>query len=217
MASDMANKKMKEKYSHNCDEQKKKFDNCTKSILDMKFKDEDAIDKILEFYLFHAPTSDSDETSNKKPSKNAEKFGFKALKDYGWEGRHKLLELEKLLLKESEIEAFYLMKADGLQNMLKAMNLDSKICFKHPRAVMMQNYSVIIQEDCSLKIIEKETRLQCLFGHIRNSFAHNRTYLLGEEMILLEDAQGKKITARILMPKEALLVWMDIIKKGPCC
>lgn len=182
----------------------------------MEFKEDDAIDRILEFYLFHALTANSDdEDSNKKPSKNAEKFGFKTLKDYGWEGRPKLSKLENLLLKESGITSFYLMKADGLQNMLKAMNLDNKICFKHPRAVMMQNYSVIIQEDCKLKIIEKETRLQCLFRHIRNSFAHNRTYLLGEDMILLEDANGKKITARILMPKEVLLAWIKIIQNGP--
>ena len=214
----MTSKKIKNENLHECNEERKRFDNCVKSILDMKFDDEDAIDKILEFYLFHALTGNSDdEDSNKKPSKNDKKFGFKALKDYGWEGRPKLLELENLLLKEAEIKpfCFCLMKADGLQNMLKAMNLDAKICFKHPRAVMMQNYSVIIQEDCKLKINEKETRLQCLFRHIRNSFAHNRTYLLDEDLILLEDANGKKITARILMPKEALLSWIDIIKKGP--
>jgi hypothetical protein len=208
----MSTKKKKKKNTHDCNEKRKEFDNCAKSIIDMKFEGGDSIDKILEFYLFHALTNNSDNAEAERPS---DKFGFKKLKDYGWGGKN-LPALERELLKTSQIESFCFIKANSIKETLKAMNLDGRICFKHPRAVMKQDFSVSVQENGKAKITQTETRLQCLFRHIRNSLAHNRTYLLDEDMILFEDADGKKITARILMPKVALLTWIEVIKAGPC-
>ena len=64
------------------------------------------------------------------------------------------------------------------------MDLADEICIQHPRAVMKQNCSVSIQEDGTTIINQNETRMECLFRHIRNSFAHNHTYLFDNDNIL---------------------------------
>lgn len=57
-------------------------------------------------------------------------------------------------------------------------------------------------------------KIKCLFRHIRNAFAHGNTYFFENENVLLEDKDGKKVTARILIPQQALLEWTGIIDKS---
>ena len=200
----MSQLKVNKNFIHDCNSPKVNFKDYQKSILDMNFTSQELSD-ILHFYLFNAPTLKNDKTDNL--------YGFKSLKEYGWT-RKSLSKLESSLLAASSIDKFCIIKADSIENTLKSMNLDESICIEHPRAVLKQNFSTSVHEDGSVKITQKEARMECLFRHIRNSFAHNCTYLFENDNILLEDKDDKgKISARMLIPKRALLEWIPIIKK----
>ena len=117
-------------------------------------------------------------------------------------------------MKAADMGIFCFVKSDSIDSTLDNMNLGERICINHPRAVLKQNYSVSIQEDGNVLLSQKETRMECLFRHIRNSFAHNHTYCFENDSVLLEDCEENgKISARILMPKQALIDWIYIIKK----
>lgn len=197
-------KKYNENFIHNCNETQVRIKDYAKSILEMGFTSKEIIE-ILDFYLFHAPIL--------KNEKTEDKFGFKSLKYYNWYG-NKLSKLEGLLLKESGIGNFCIIKADSIENTLDAMNLNEKCCVFHPRAVIKQNYNVKVNEDGSINISEKETRMECLFRHIRNAIAHNHTYFFENDYILLEDLDEEKnvVTARILFHKKTLDSWIKVIK-----
>lgn len=129
-------------------------------------------------------------------------------------GSANISKLEGKLLKSSGISTFCFIKSDSISETLEEMNLGDKICIDHPRAVLKQSIKVTIYEDCKVEVKQQETRMECLFRHIRNSLAHNHTYLFDNGNILLEDCDDNgKISARILMPKDALIEWMKIIKK----
>lgn len=201
----MAKKHINENFLHNCGGSKVRIKENIKSITDMNFENKQVLD-ILEFYLFHAPVL--------KSGKDDDEFGLKSLKKYGWSGNSAINKLEGRLLKASSIAVFCFIKSDSITQTLESMDLLDEICVQHPRAVLKQNCSSSIQEDGTTVISQHETRMECLFRHIRNSFAHNHTYLFENDNILLEDSdESGKISARILMPKKALIEWMDIIKK----
>ena len=198
-------KKPNEKFIHNCGETKTKIEGREKSIVDMDFDDKE-LKEILDFYLFHSITVHD--------NKKTETFGHKSLQMYGWSGNADLSKLEGRLLRASNIGFFCFIKADSIEDTLDAMNLKNSICVEHPRAVLKQKYSVRVQENGEVDVSQKETRMGCLFRHIRNAFAHNCTYLFENNNILLEDSEENgKLSARILMPKQALVEWMKIIKK----
>ena len=73
----------------------------------------------------------------------------------------------------------------------------------------------VVLPDGSTEIKQHETRMECLFRHFRNAIAHNHTYLFDNENIMFEDCdESGKISARILMPKNALLTWIEIVRSG---
>ena len=122
--------------------------------------------------------------------------------------------LEGRLLRAANLSVFCMIRADRIDQTLEAMDLDKTICCTHPRAVLRQLCSVRIQEDGSVNVSQGETRMECLFRHVRNSLAHNHTYMFENGNILLEDCDdSSNISARILIPRDALLDWMKIIKK----
>lgn len=199
--------KVNENYIHKCGLVQVEIKNNVTSISNMGFTADQVIE-IMNFYLLFAPILKPD-------NKDKSLFGLKSLLDYGWAGQQ-LSKLEGLLLRFSGINNFYLIKADTIDATLDEMNLGDKICIEHPRAVLKQNVKIKLLEDGSVNIDSQETRMQCLFRHIRNSIAHNHTYLFGNGNILIEDCdENKKVSARILMPKNALLKWIDIIETGP--
>ena len=200
----MSTKHINENYMHDCGCEKLELKNCVASITEMGFSENQVVD-LLDFYLFHAPIIKD------KNSKNP--FNFKSLQEYGWKGNPDLSKLEGRLLKSSGIGMFCFIKADKIDGTLNSMNLSEKICVEHPRAVIKQNCSVSIQEDGAANVTPNESRMECLFRHLRNSFAHNHSYMFENNNILLEDCDDtKKISARILMPKQALIDWMNIVK-----
>ena len=176
-----------------------------RSVFNMGFNDEQA-QEIVEFYLFYAPILKPDE--NKK-----EQNSLKSLKEYGWSGS-RLKDLEKQLLEVANIEKLYFIKSKKIPNSLKKMDLGETIFSMEPRAVMRQNVRVSVDENEDVKIEEEESRMVCLFRHIRNSLAHNLTYYFEDDMIMLEDREVKEIPARILLSKAAMLEWMKIVKQG---
>ena len=194
-----------ENYIHNCDSEKVQIKTKVKAISQMGFTSEEVI-RIMDFYLFNAPVLKGNKTDD---------FGLKSLNDYGWRGSSAMSRLESKLLNASGISIFCFIKSDSIDETLKQMNLDDEICTQHPRAVFKQNSKAVIYEDGSTEIKQHETRMECLFRHFRNAIAHNPTYLFDNENIMFEDCdESGKISARILMPKNALLTWIEIVRSG---
>ena len=193
-----------ENYIHNCGNPKKVLNKYIKSITDMGFTDTELIE-ILCFFLFRSPTLQT--------GKEDDPFGSRSLKSYGWKGNSDMSKLEGMLLRAAGLSNFYFIKSDEITGTLEMMNLCDEICSDHPRAVLKQNFRVKVLEDGTVSISQQETRMECLFRHIRNSFAHNHTYLFPNDNILLEDCDvNGKVSARILMPKDALLKWISIVR-----
>lgn len=163
---------------------------------------------IIDFYLLHAPIL---KTSTEK----GDGFGYRSLAEYGWKGTGDNTSLERKLLCSSGIEHFVFLKAKSMKNTLVDMKLADSICSEHPRAVLLMKFSADFSENGEIKVNPSETRMVCLFRHIRNSIAHNRTYVFDNgNMILLEDCEDKEtLTARILLPTRSLLEWVRIIDK----
>lgn len=199
----MEKKYIDENYIHNCQEVKYKIDDYKKTIVQMGFTENEVI-RIIDFYLLRAPLKkDSKETEN----------NIVSLNDYGWNGKPDMSKLEGRLLAASGIANFCIRKTDSIECTLESMNLIDKICASHSRSALLQSHSVKVQEDGTIVISQKETRMECLFRHLRNSIAHNLTYLFPNDYILMEDRdENKKVSARILMPKRILLEWIEIVE-----
>ena len=198
-------KHINENLIHKCSLKKVELCKCIKSIVDMNYTEKQILE-ILDFFLFKAPVL--------KNGKADDMFGSKTLKFYGWVGNSDMIRLEGLLLQAAGMSAFCLIKSDDIVNTLDSMNLTEKICVEHPRAVLKQNFKVTVLEDGTAVIAQQESRLECLFRHIRNSLAHNHTYLFENNNILLEDCEENgKVSARILIPRDSLLEWIKIIRR----
>lgn len=159
---------------------------------------------IYDFYVAQAPI---------KKNKNETGVPLKWLGEYGWTGNKELQSLERSLLQASGIPSFCMLKADFIDGTLNEMMLKDKICIHHPRAVMMINKSVSINEDGTVAVKATENRMVCLLRHIRNSLAHGLTYCFENDFILLEDLNtaSKRISARLLIDVATLCNWIDII------
>lgn len=198
-------KHINENYVHNCGEPQIVLKDFISSIFQMGFSDSDCI-AIVDFFLFHAPVLST--------SKSDDCFGLQSLRKLGWVGNSDMSKLEGQLLKAANMSMFCFIKCDSIDNTLDNMNLGERVCISHPRAVLKQNYTVSIQEDGGVLLSQKETRMECLFRHIRNALAHNHTYYFTNGNTLLEDCEENgKVSARILIPKQALINWIHIVKK----
>ncbi len=194
-------KKINENYIHNCGSELFNESDYVCCLSDMGFSEEEVIN-IYKFYVEQALTLRNNENAI---------FNLRRLSDYGSHGGSDMSRLEGQLLRTANLSNFILIKAETINNTLEVMNLKDRICIEHPRAVMKQNYKVSINEDGSVNLSQSETRMECLFRHIRNSLAHGQTYYFRNDMLMLEDSDGKNITARIVISKQALLDWITII------
>lgn len=200
----MAKKHVNENYNHVCDSNKESILAKATPISKMGFSSDQVIE-IVEFYLFNAPVLKSD--------KAKDAFGLCSLKDYGWTGTASMSKLEGQLLKAANMSIFCFIKSDTIDETLASMGFGEKMCVDHPRAVLKQNVKVVSFEDGSTEIRQQETRMECLFRHLRNSIAHNHTYLFDNGIVMIEDRDDNgKISARILAPKSILIEWMKIVK-----
>lgn len=202
----MAKKEANENYIHACGAPAVNAKDSIKSISCAGYSDEE-FKKIIDFYLFNAPILRSGKS---------DLFGLKNLQDYGWRGNSDMNKLERELLKAANMSSFCFVKSSSISLTLDQMQLGTgNWCFSHPRAVLKQEYNCNVLETGKAEITTKETRMECLFRHIRNSLAHNHVYVFNNGNIVLEDTdvQGGEITARILLSKSALLEWIRIVKK----
>ncbi len=194
-------------FTHKCESQKIEWQSYKRSLRDSSFSHAQ-VSMIWDFYVTHSFAGGSGQ-------------GY-SLEDYGWDlkkGKEKTLTtLEEELMQMAEIDKLCCVRSTTIKDTLIACNLSGKhICIEHPRAVLMQNYSMTIDENETMKFAGgggAENRITCLFRHIRNSVAHGNTYFFDNSAILLEDKDGsKKITARILLKQKTLLDWISIIDK----
>ena len=197
-----------ENYVHICESNKVDIHKYHKSITCI-YSERKLVD-VLDFYLFH-PLILKDEKQNAR-------FDQKCLKEYGWfgtRGRNSLSCLEGKLLRCAEIGSFCILKSDKITETATSLGLDGdRICVEHPRAIMKQLSEITLLENGQIRINDKEKRLVCLFRHIRNSIAHNCTYLFENGNVMFDDYEDddlKNLTARIIMNQNTLVEWIKII------
>lgn len=191
-------------FTHNCAFNKERKSVYKNSIINSNYTDIE-INIIWDFYVTHSLS-------------NGSSLSRKII-DYGWDATISSTNgynaIEKLLCLNANISEFCFIKAKTCKDTLNTMDLSNDfICVFHPRAVMLQDYSVSIDENENLKLESKENHILCLMRHIRNAFAHGNTYFFDNDNMLLEDNDGGRITASILIPKRSLLDWIKIIDKN---
>lgn len=185
-------KKIKE-FFHNCDKEKINILNLKPTSITKLYNNKE-LKNIINFYLHNTPVS---KIENKALDKEL-------LIKYGWqkEKPNTYNTIEKELLKSASIDSKSYNITKNISNQtLTNMSLDENICIHHPRAILKQ-YS-------------NENRIECLFRHLRNAITHNRIFILNNNLILLEDLNKQnKISAKIIIPKQSLLKWIEIVDKN---
>lgn len=201
----MAKKEYNENYVHSCDKDKVEIVVYKKNLSDAnagvytpeKFR------SVIDYYVSKAPVL--------KTGVTGDGFGLRSLAAIGWKGNGGLGKLESELLKVSGLSLIFI-RSDAITNTIKSMDLDTKICCEHPRAVLKQSFKLKAKENGQIEVTNSETRMECLFRHIRNSLAHGRTYIFNNGNIMLEDCDDNGVlSARILIKAQTLIDWMAII------
>lgn len=201
------NKDFNENYTHCCDCKKVSIKQFQGSFIGESIESKKEFAEIIDFYIFKAPIL--------KDSKNENDFGLTSLSKLGWHGNGGLGRLESELKSKANI-TLYFIRSDRINNTVSAMNLDDNICIEHARGVLKQNYSITVKENGEKILSNSESRMLCLFRHIRNSLAHGRTYTFDNGYILLDDIEGNGIlSARLLIKLSDLHEWIYIILNPP--
>ena len=202
----MASEKAHPNNVHSCKENPVEFSKHIQSLSSALSPDEFLT--LMDFYVLHAPVL-------KNTSKTENQFGQRSLRYYGWADSSQLNKLEHSLLSTALLPSFVIMRTDSISETLSAMQLNDKGCIAHSRAVLQQTHSVKVLETGEVQVTVGEKRMECLFRHIRNSLAHNRTYVFPNDMIMLEDLDSdeKHTTAKILIPKDCLMKWRKVVMK----
>lgn len=194
-------------YEHRCSEEKVSKSANKKSLKDSPFSYAQ-IDMIWDFYVTHALSGGT---------------GLeRTIVDYGWDNNNNKVTgygaIENELFDISYFEKICFIRAKKCNDTLGAMDLfNDLICVSHPRAVMLQKFDIVIDENESINYNSSsnyESKLTALFRHIRNAFAHANTYFFDNGMILLEDKDKSKTTASILIKQQTLLDWIKVIDKN---
>lgn len=167
MAKSKAKKKPNENFIHSCNSPLVDISKYKCSFSQIDYTDRE-FKEIVCFYVLHDFSSKKDDSDISEPQ---------SLKEHGWKGKAILSKLEREFLRKSDIPSFCFIKAPSISETLEQMTLGEKnCCIEHPRAVLMQNYKVDVYQSGEMKMNEKETRMSCLFRHIRNALAHNQIY-----------------------------------------
>lgn len=127
----------------------------------------------------------------------------KKVNDYGWKGFKLLSLLEKRLQSELINCTSIFQEQKTIESILKRDE------FKDSTMINQSNSVLIVQRK------KEENKIDCLLRHIRNAIAHSKIYSFPSGNIMLEDKVINGLsTARILLHKEVLLRWIDIIQNG---
>ena len=198
-------KEYNENYVHSCDKAKVDIVVYKKNLSDSTANvfTPEQFRSVIDFYVSKAPVL--------KTGATGDGFGLRSLSAIGWRGTGGLGRLERELLKESGMTLVFI-RSDSIDNTIESMNLDSRICCDHPRAVLKQSFKLKAKENGQIEVTSSETRMEGLFRHIRNSLAHGRTYIFNNVSIMLEDSdENGTLSARILIKAQSLIEWMTII------
>lgn len=191
-------------FVHKCESQKVEWELYKRSLKESPFSHAQ-VSMIWDFYVTHSFAGESGQAYT--------------LEEYGWDfsknRESTLKELEEQLLKAAGINEMCCIRSTTIKDTLTACDFSGKnICIEHPRVVLMQRYNITVDENERMRFAGGgENRITCLFRHIRNSFAHGNTYFFDNSAVLLEDKDGSKATARVLLQQKTLLNWISIIDK----
>lgn len=193
-------------FVHHCSDAKVSKTANKKSLTDSPFSYAQ-IDMLWDFYVTHTISGGSGLV--------------RSVSDYGWKKDDNKKDgypaLEKELIAKAGLSNnICFIRSTTCKDTMSAMNLSNdEICIEHPRAVLLQKYSTTVDENEKISFSGGgENHVNCLFRHIRNSFAHGNTYFFDNGTILLEDMDKSKITAAILVRQQTLLDWIALIDKG---
>lgn len=195
-------------FVHKCSETKVSKSANKKSLNDSPFSYAQ-IDMIWDFYVTHAISGGTGME--------------RTISDYGWEKsdnkKNGFPALEKVLIETAELENnICFIRSKTCKDTLNAMDLGNDlICVSHPRAVMLRNYTLTVDENEKIQFAGgsiAENTTNCLFRHIRNAFAHGNTYFFDNGFLLLEDKDKNIPTASILIKQQTLLDWIKVIDKN---
>lgn len=152
--------------------------------------------KILSFYLFKIPVKDVSSLSIEFSDYGWNKYNYRKLLTLMKESLIATLPKSKSKLAKDNILFYPLKSSDDVEMVLKSVK----------------------EENSSAYIIFKLTstsKLESIFRHIRNSFAHGNFYIDSKRNYHLEDYYHDKYTSKILLNEKTLLAWIDVITKGP--
>lgn len=99
----------------------------------------------------------------------------------------------------------------------------AKCSFTPARAILQQTIPPLkaeLNDDMEVEISYKneqkeEPLIQCLFRHLRNSIAHDFTYVKGDDVLFIDFAPKlARITAMIFVKKKVLTQWIALLKSG---
>lgn len=178
--------------------------NYHKSIYDCNLpKEQEAI--IWDFYVTHAIARSASQ------GRKASDYGLSSLP---WDEMKRIAAMDasnvKILLANSinkTLASFDLEITEGEGSHKRFVAIEVDI----PKIVCSTPYSIADEDPPKGKVGEAESVLT----HIRNSFAHGRTYFFDNGNILLEDKdQRGTITARIILRVQTLLDWVCLIDKN---
>lgn len=197
----------KEGFEHRCEANKVQKSAYKRSLKDSTFSHAQ-INMIWDFYVTHALSGGTDLE--------------RSIENYGWQKNDNKVNgypaIEKALSENAGLDNnMCFIRAKTCKDTLDAMNLrNDRICIEHPRAVMLRNYTIQVDENEKMQFAGgqgSENNVMSLFRHIRNSLAHGNTYFFDNGYMLLEDKDGKTVTASILINQQTLLDWIRVIDK----
>ena len=152
--------------------------------------------KILSFYLFKIPVKDVSSLSIEFSDYGWNKYNYRKLLTLMKESLIATLPKSKSKLAKDNILFYPLKSSDDVEmvlNSVKEENSSAYIIFK----------------------LTSTSKLESIFRHIRNSFAHGNFYIDSKRNYHLEDYYHDKYTSKILLNEKTLLSWIDVITKGP--
>lgn len=197
-----ATSKYNENYAHECASELVSRANLRASFVEANYSLEE-LKAIIDFYITNTPI---------KKSKDAGDSG-RWLGEYGWTGAPDLHSLESKLLRVSGITSFVMLKSSKADETIKAMKLGDELCTKHPRAVLTLECRTTVNEDGSISNTARESRMVCLFRHVRNAIAHGQSYVLPNNNLILDDKNDFGKTASMLIPSKTLVDWIRVVDK----
>lgn len=196
-------------YVHACTEPLAAKDSGARALASCYSADE--IAELFRFYVLEAPALN--------PGKTTKNSRVRSLKDLGWKDSKTLNQLERKLLQASGISSFIILESTSISLTLKEMKLTDQICIAHPRCVLQRPTTLALQEDGQIERNNRKTdssRMQCLFRHLRNGFAHGCIRVYDNRTILIEDFNkntGQDTqTAAIFVRAQTLLDWIEIVE-----